>query len=136
MEYRKQVEQKGLSDYFTFTGSVSPNEVASFYQLSDVLISPRLEGNNTPLKIYAYLRSGKPIVATKHITHTQVLNEEVAMLTDISPQAFAQGIIQILENENLARRLSYAARELANKRYSQEHYVKQMKTLLNSIEKR
>ncbi len=136
VEYRKQVEQKGLSDYFTFTGSVSPNEVASFYQLSDVLISPRLEGNNTPLKIYAYLRSGKPIVATKHITHTQVLNEEVAMLTDISPQAFAQGIIQILENENLARRLSYAARELANKRYSQEHYVKQMKTLLNSIEKR
>ena len=39
----------------------------------DVLVSPRSRGTNTPLKIYQYLRSGKPIVATRLLTHTQVL---------------------------------------------------------------
>jgi len=29
-----------------------------------VLVSPRSRGTNTPLKIYQYLRSGKPLVAT------------------------------------------------------------------------
>ena len=36
-------------------------------------VSPRSRGTNTPLKIYQYLRSGKPIVATRLLTHTQVL---------------------------------------------------------------
>ena len=38
-----------------------------------MLVSPRSRGTNTPLKIYQYLRSGKPIVATRLLTHTQVL---------------------------------------------------------------
>ena len=46
---------------------------------ADVLVSPRSTGTNTPLKIYQYLRSGRPIVATRLVTHTQVLNDEVAV---------------------------------------------------------
>ncbi len=48
---------------------------------ADVLVSPRSRGTNTPLKIYQYLRSGKPIVATRLLTHTQVLSDETAILT-------------------------------------------------------
>ena len=46
----------------------------------DILVSPRIRGTNTPLKIYSYLRSGKPIVATDLLTHTQVLSPAVARL--------------------------------------------------------
>ncbi len=134
--YQDHVRQKKLSDYFTFTGSVPPHEINSFYRLADVLISPRLEGTNTPLKIYAYLKSGKPIVATKHVTHTQVLNEKVALLTDITPRSFAQGIVRALENEKLGRRLPQEAVKLANERYSYTYYIKQIKRLFYSLEKR
>ena len=52
----------------------------------DVLVSPRSRGTNTPLKIYQYLRSGKPIVATRLLTHTQVLSDETAILTGATPR--------------------------------------------------
>ena len=134
-EYRNLVKKKNLSEYFTFTGSVPSKEINCYYELSNILVSPRNEGNNTPLKIYAYLRSGKPIVATKHITHTQVLDEKVAFLTDSTPDDFAQGIIQAMENEKLAKTLSRQAVELAERKYSSEHYIGQIKKLFDSLGK-
>jgi len=136
LKYRGQVQQRGLSNYFTFTGSLSPEEVNSFYPLADILVSPRKEGTNTPLKIYTYLRSGKPIVATRHITHTQVLNDKVAVLTDLTPQAFAQGIIRLLEDRKLRIRLSKEAIKLAEERYSYNYYFSQMKDLFNGLERK
>ena len=58
----------------------------------DLLVSPRIRGTNTPLKIYSYLRSGKPIVATNLLTHTQVLTPEIARLVDPKPEPFAAAI--------------------------------------------
>ena len=69
----------GLSKFFRFTGIRPPSEVRTAVHLCDILVSPRTSGTNTPLKIYSYLRSGKPIVATNLYTHTQVLNEEVSV---------------------------------------------------------
>ena len=37
---------------------------SGFPDAADVLVSPRSRGTNTPLKIYQYLRAGRPIVAT------------------------------------------------------------------------
>ena len=65
---------------------------------ADVLVSPRAPGTNTPLKIYQYLRSGRPIVATRLLTHTQVLNDESAILTGATPDGFADGILAALDD--------------------------------------
>ena len=63
-----------------------PSEIPAYLLACDVLVSPRSRGTNTPLKIYQYLRSGKPIVATRLLTHTQVLSDDTAILTGASPQ--------------------------------------------------
>ena len=65
-----------------FAGQRPAEEIPLFLDAADVLVSPRSSGTNTPLKIYQYLRSGRPIVATRLLTHTQVLDDEVAILTD------------------------------------------------------
>ena len=59
-------------------------------------------GTNTPLKIYQYLRSGRPIVATRLLTHTQVLSDEVAVLTPATPEGFAEGILRVLADQESA----------------------------------
>ena len=56
-----------------FAGERPASEIPAYLLACDVLVSPRSRGTNTPLKIYQYLRSGKPIVATRLLTHTQVL---------------------------------------------------------------
>ena len=42
----------------------------AFVALADMLLSPRSKGTHTPLKLYSYLRSGKPILATDILAHT------------------------------------------------------------------
>lgn len=122
--YKKKISDLELGDYFKFTGSVPPEEVPEYIEASDILVSPRLEGNNTPLKIYSYLRSGKPIIATNHITHTQVLSEDVSVLTDCTPEAFGNGMLSVLKDGNLSKRIATNARKLAEEKYSYDNYLK------------
>jgi glycosyltransferase involved in cell wall biosynthesis len=128
--YRNMVQTKKLENYFIFTGSVRPQEVPGFVRSADVLVSPRIEGNNTPLKIYSYLRSGKPIIATRHLTHTQVLNDEVAILTECNPSAFAEGIINVLKDKDLQKKVVQNAQKLADERFSYNDYLNKLQSIL------
>src|SRR5262249_6759792 len=49
-------------------------ELPAFLGLADVLASPRRRGVNTPFQVYTYLASGRPLVATRLLTPTQVLD--------------------------------------------------------------
>ena len=134
--YRQQVNRKKLNDHFVFTGQVSPELVPKFLDVADILVTPRIEGNNTPLKIYSYLKSGKPIVATNHITHTQVLNDRVAVLTNCDAKSFAEGLIKILDDENLRNEISQNAKALAEEKYSYNSYVQKTATIYNFLEQK
>ena len=92
-EAQEAVRAKDLEGKVTFAGQRPPSEMPTFLAAADILVSPRSHGNNTPLKIYSYLRAGKPIVATRLLTHTQVLDDEIAELTVAEPEAFGKGIL-------------------------------------------
>jgi len=122
--YQQRVQALGLSGYFRFTGTRPPEEIPHATRLSQVLVSPRLCGINTPLKIYAYLQSGKPIVATDIITHTQILNTSVAVLVEPNPEAFARGILAVLDHPSLSEWLGAQARRLYEERYCYASFLK------------
>ena len=119
---QRQASANGCQHGFVFPGEVVPEALGSHFALADVLVSLRVSGTNTPLKIYAYLRSGVPIVATNVRSHTQVLTPEVALLVEPQADAIAGGILQVLEDQALARRLSQNARKLAQEAFSPEAY--------------
>jgi glycosyltransferase involved in cell wall biosynthesis len=106
-----------------FTGEQPSDTIPSFLDAADVLVSPRSSGTNTPLKIYQYLRSGRAIVATRLLTHTQVLSDEVAILTSPTADDFAQGILRAVGDPDWARRVGQAAKRLADTRYTYEAYL-------------
>jgi glycosyltransferase involved in cell wall biosynthesis len=116
-DYQEQIKKLGLSPYFRLLGTRPAKEMPVALQLSHVLMSPRVNGTNTPLKIYSYLQSGKPIVATNIRTHTQVLDANAALLVNPEPEAFARGILSVLDDPALAVRLGEGARQLAEARY-------------------
>lgn len=127
---RTLVEQLGLASQFCFTGIRPPDEIPIAIEASDVLISPRISGTNTPLKIYAYLQSGKPIIATNLYTHTQILTSEVALLVEPEAGAMAAGIITLLEDVELSCRLGKQASQLFKERYSFETYLRNTELIL------
>jgi len=133
-QYQAKAEKLGVSEKFIFTGQRPPEEIPEFMKLADLLVSPRLAGNNTPLKIYSYLRSGLPIIATDHLTHTQVLNADVAVLTDCTPAAFAGGILRVLEDRGYGETLSRNAQKLAAQEYSYAAYLQKTKEIYLYLE--
>ena len=120
---RALTERAGLGASVIFAGQRPAEEIPLFLDAADVLVSPRSIGTNTPLKIYQYLRSGRPIVATRLLTHTQVLTDEVAILTTATPEGFASGILVALTDPDRARAVGDSARELAETKYSYETYL-------------
>ena len=120
--YRRLSEQLGASKNVRLMEKIPPEEISPYLEIADVLVSPRKVGTNTPLKIYSYLRSGKPIVATNLVTHTQVLNPDVAILTDPQPESFARGILEALQSPT-AQNMADRARQMAEEKYSYNEYV-------------
>ena len=114
----------GASTIMIFTGQQAAKEIPGFVQAADLLVSPRIRGTNTPLKIYSYLRSGKPIVATNLVTHTQVLTPEIAKLVEPSAEPFAAAVLELIENATERARLGDAARRVAGEKYSRDSYLR------------
>jgi glycosyltransferase involved in cell wall biosynthesis len=107
-----------------FTGQQPARDIPAFVASCDILVSPRIRGTNTPLKIYSYLRSGKPIVATDLRTHTQVLSHDVARLVAPDPGAFAAAVAELIDRPDERGRLACAAAQLAADKYSRASYVR------------
>jgi len=106
-----------------FAGQQPAREIPAFVAAATVLASPRIRGTNTPLKIYSYLRSGVPIVATNLLTHTQVLTPDVARLAPAEAAPFAGAIGGLLDDPAARRSLAEAARRLSDAKYSREVYL-------------
>ena len=120
---QRHAAASGIAGVTVFAGQRPAEEIPAFLDAADVLVSPRSLGTNTPLKIYQYLRSGRPIVATRLLTHTQVLDDEVAFLTDATPEGFAAGILAAIEDPDRGRAVGERARQLAETKYSYEAYL-------------
>jgi glycosyltransferase involved in cell wall biosynthesis len=129
--FQKKTGNKGLSSFFLFTGIRPPEEIPMFINIANVLVSTRIKGWNPPSKIFSYLHSGKPIVATNHISHTQVLSPEIAHLVESNPEEIAKGIIHMLENPDVGEAIGARARQFYEKNYRYENFVESTNKILN-----
>ncbi len=132
-EAQKQARAAGVDDVTLFTGERPAGEIPAYLLAADVLVSPRSRGTNTPLKIYQYLRSGRPIVATRLLTHTQVLSDETAILTEATPGAVAQGVLLALGNPDRAAQIGQRARHLADTKYSYAAYLENTRQAVQAL---
>jgi glycosyltransferase involved in cell wall biosynthesis len=122
-EARAQASAAGIEAATIFVGQRPAEEIPAYLDAADVLVSPRSTGTNTPLKIYQYLRSGRPIVATRLLTHTQVLDDRVSVLTEPAPERYAEGILRVLRDRSAGAAIGARARQLADTKYSYEAYL-------------
>jgi glycosyltransferase involved in cell wall biosynthesis len=130
----EQARAAGIMPVTIFAGERPAAEIPAYLLAGDVLVSPRSRGTNTPLKIYQYLRSGKPIVATRLLTHTQVLSDHTAILTGATPQAFADGILAALTDRARAQDVGTNARRLADTKYSYQAYLERTREACAALE--
>lgn len=131
LHYKGRARELGIIAQVIMVGSVPVEEVGSYLELADILVSPRTVGANTPLKIYTYMATGTPIVATNLSTHTQVLNEELAFLAEPTPESFSEALQLALESSEVGemrrQHIGEAARSIVETYYSKAAFDERLK---------
>ncbi len=134
VDQMRQLAQDGdCGDSILFTGRVPQSLATHYNSIAHVLTSPRSAGTNTPLKVYEQLASGKPLVATRIYSHTQVLSDENSFLVDPTIDDLARGIVLALSDEQLVAEKVAAAKRLYETEYSRSAYVSKMRHLLDRL---
>jgi glycosyltransferase involved in cell wall biosynthesis len=133
--YRRLADQLGLSDVVRLTGQVPQQEAQQYAHQADVLVSPRIKGTNTPLKVYEQLASGKPLVATTIYSHTQILDDAVAILVEPTAKGLAQGILEALDPNGRGSRVAANAQALYARKYARPAYESKMRRVLEILRK-
>ncbi|MFC1881864.1 glycosyltransferase family 4 protein [Thermodesulfobacteriota bacterium] len=109
IHYLQMVKKLGLENNVKLHLKCPRHEIPDFLALADVLVLARTSGDNVPLKIYDYLTSGKPIVATNISAHTVILNEAIAILAEPNAVALSRAIIHALRSPDYANKIARAA---------------------------
>jgi glycosyltransferase involved in cell wall biosynthesis len=131
--YSEKTLQLGCSDRVVFTGPRPVHDLSKLLTAADILVSPRIKGNNTPMKIYSYLHSGTVLLATDLPTHQQVVTASIAMLAKPSPESFGDALRLLLRDDALRKRLGAAAKHTAEKLYTVEAFESQLGTLYDTV---
>ncbi len=130
---RERCRQAGVLDRCRLPGKIPFQRMPEVTAACSVLASPRRIGTNTPLKLYSYLKSGVPILATDLLTHTQVLDKETALLTPPTPEGLTEGLLKLYKDENLRNTLGINARKKEEQVYSYTAYREKLKSLIESL---
>jgi glycosyltransferase involved in cell wall biosynthesis len=132
-KYKKKVKELNITDKVFFAGHKPFANLQFYLEQADILLSPRIKGKNTPMKIFSYLSSGKTILATNIDSHTQVLDSSCAYLVNPEAKNFSIGLHELIDNKELREKLGKCGRELAEKNYSRNSYKKKVEGIYSDI---
>jgi len=114
---KKYVEDKKIGNVI-FRGYIPRNDIPKYLSSADVLVIPNSSLNEesraftSPMKLFEYMSSGRPVVASATTTILEILNEKNAILVKPdSPEDLKNGILKIFQDENLARTISENAKK-------------------------
>lgn len=103
--------------------------ISEYLDFADVVVSPRIHGENIPLKIYTYMAARRPIVATNIKAHRALLHKGRGELVDMSSPAIAQGIVKLLQNPDHAAEVARLAHEYMVAHHSDDAFTNFMRNM-------
>lgn len=117
-EYRKLAADLGVEARTHFLGPWPYQKLEALLSEADILAAPRIKGINTPMKIFPYLHTGKPVIVTDLPTHNQILDSSVAMLAPPEPDGFASAIETLADDGELRRELGRRGRAFVEQNHT------------------
>jgi glycosyltransferase involved in cell wall biosynthesis len=135
-KYKQKAKDLGVEGRVHLLGPRPIKQLAGYLAQADMLVSPRIKGENTPMKIYSYLDSGKPVLATNLRTHTQVLDGDTALLVPPKPKSLAAGLVRLARSEDLRRELGTSGKRLIQEKYNYPNFYSTLTGVLDELNER
>ncbi len=132
--YKTKVSNLGITDRVHFLGPKPFDTIDKYIVEADILVAPRIRGINTPMKVFPYLHSGKPVLLTDLYTHNQLLTNDEAYLAGATPREFADGIIELANDEDLRKRLGKSGKKFVEDNHVFESHSKRLNGAYDWVE--
>lgn len=128
------IEQGECSDKVIMTGLIPQNKSSQYLDACDVFVSPHIpnpDGTHffgSPTKLFEYMAMGKGIVASDLEQIGDILEDGVTarLVTPGNAENLADGIFELLNDEELCRQMGINARKKAEECYTWEQHVKRI----------
>ena len=134
-EYKNRCSQLGVSHSVHFLGPLPVDHLFQLMTQANVLVSPRSEGVNTPMKVYSYMDSGVPVLATNLPTHTQAMNPDNACLVEPNPESMQEGMTKLMNEPEYGAALTQRAAEYIAKEHSMTAFRQKVQSIYTYLEK-
>lgn len=125
--WEKKVQEIGIQDNFIFMGYVPYREVPNYIGAMDVCVASHQGETNqaSPVKLFDYMASGRPIVASDIDVVREIIDESgCAILTPPgNSEDLARGILTLIEDRKLRIDMAESGRK-----YAVEHYDRKILT--------
>lgn len=129
-EFRRRADRLGIGGSVYFAGLLSHSHAHELVRLCAAAISPRITGTNTPLKIYELIADQVPLLATRIVSHTQVLSDEICTLIGVEPGEMAGDIVRAMQDPGRLQQKARAAAVWYRDNYSRERYSTKLRALI------
>jgi len=133
-QYRAKASRLGIAHRTFFLGPRPFEQLGDYLAGADVLVCPRTRGINTPMKIFPYLHSGRPVLATDLRTHNQILTSNEAYLAPADPEGFAEGMVTLADDPSLRTRLGQQGRAFVEQNHTYEAHRRRLNRAYDWIE--
>jgi len=115
--FKKFIKKNNLKNVLIL-GHQSYSKIPYFLKSADCLVltgTEKIEISReytSPMKLFEYMASGRPIIASDLSSFREILNQDNSVLVEPdSPMALAKGINKVLTNPDLAKRISGQAHQ-------------------------
>ncbi len=116
--YEDMAKDLGVSDFVTFTGKISHEEVPLYLNLGDIAVSLKLSQTEANGKLFGYMAVGLPCVVFDTQTNREILEDTGVYAEYNSSRSFVEKLVFLLENETISKEYGRMARFRVLEKYT------------------
>lgn len=135
----QSVSRLGVREHVRFHGQVPYGDVPAFISACDVLIAPLIpkptgDSGYSPLKLYEYLSSGRPVVASRLDGLEVVEREGLGRLVPPGDvDALAAAVVELLADDQARAEMGDRARRIALERFGWDRAAERTIEILHGV---
>lgn len=123
--------ERGLDEHVLFLGYQA--SVADYYQILDLLVLPSLS-EGLPNTVLEAMSFGVPVLATAVGGVPEIIEKDNGVLVPPNdPDALADGMVELLRNDAVRRRIGQAGRSSLYPRFAPDERVRRIVELYNEV---
>ena len=130
--YKDLANQLGIRNYIDFQNSVFA-DLPNCFAAADIALNPRINCDGIPQKLLNYMAAGKPVVSFEGSAKTLEHGETGWVVENYNIEAFARGVIHLLENQEMAKKLGEKAAKCVASDYSWKKTAEKVEVVYQNI---